>query len=115
MFEQEKAVIQSLIKACEVIVLPIGADAPAGMLRGFITEDVSSFVKIEGLINIPAEMKRLDKRGAQLEDLIKKLKAKCNGADYMVKVPEKVREIDAKKCQDYQTEFENVQKQKSTL
>jgi valyl-tRNA synthetase len=57
-------------------------------LKGFITDDVSSHVRIEGLININDEYKRIDKRKAELENLIGKLKGKMNGKMYMTKVPE---------------------------
>jgi valyl-tRNA synthetase len=91
LFKENVGVVSSLTKACEVVIVPVGEAAPSGCLRGFVTDDVASHVRIAGLINIKDEQKRIDKRSAQLEDLIKKLKAKMGGKAYETKVPEAVR------------------------
>ena len=97
MFDREKDVIQSLVKSGETIIIGSGDEIPTGCLKGFVSETISVYVKVIGLIDIKLEIARINKRCKQLEDLSSKLNEKINAPTYMEKVPEKVRaENDAK-------------------
>lgn len=62
MFIAEKDVIQSLTRAGEVIVLRDGEAEPEGCLSGFVSEEITVYVKVIGLIDIKLELARIAKR-----------------------------------------------------
>jgi valyl-tRNA synthetase len=115
MFDQEKDVLQSLSKAGEVIVLSAKDEIPVGCLKGFVTENISIYVKVVGLIDIKLEVTRINKRVKQLEDLSSKLKEKIDAPTYKDKVPEKVRAENDAKLAGYQTELGETIKQLKLL
>ena len=90
MFDQEKDVVQSLVKSGETIILGADDQVPAGYLKGFVSESISVYVKVIGLIDIKLELARIQKRLKQLEDLSSKLKEKIEKSKD--KVPENVRQ-----------------------
>lgn len=108
-FAEESAVFTSLIKAGETHVLGKDAAEPEGCLKSFINESLEIYVKVVGVIDVSLEVKRIDKRQAQLTDLATKLKAKIEAPGYADKVPEKVRTENAEKLASYERELaENV-------
>ena len=54
--------LQSLSKAGEAIVLGANDEIPAGCLKGFVSEKISIYVKVVGLIDIKLEISRINKR-----------------------------------------------------
>lgn len=98
--------IKSLGKAGEVIVLQANESAPNGCADGFVTEEITVYIKVVGLIDFKAELKRLDKGKMQLEQRQAKLEQKMAGADYLTKVPEKVQEDDKVRLAGQKTEIE---------
>ena len=91
----------------------LGADdlVPAGCLKGFVSENISVFVKVIGLIDIKLEIARITKRLKQLEELASKLQEKINAPTYTEKVPEKIRADNDAKLAGYQTEIDENLKQ----
>lgn len=73
MFKLEQNVIKSLSRAGEVLVLESDAEAPEGCLSGFVTDEITVFVKVAGLINVKDEINRIAKRKKQLEGLANKI------------------------------------------
>jgi hypothetical protein len=61
------------VKSGETIVLGADDAVPAGCLKGFVSESISVYVKVIGLIDIKLEITRITKRLKQLEDLASKL------------------------------------------
>lgn len=115
MFEAEKAVIQSLVRSGETIVLKPAEKEPEGVLKGFVNDDISSFVKIEGAIDIKVEMNRLEKRQGQLNGLFEGQKKKMTIPNYETKVPEKVRLTNQTKLDEYTNEIAELEKQLNLL
>lgn len=68
-FTRELAVITSLVKANDCVVVANEGDVPNGCLKGFVNEEVSVFVKVVGLIDISLEIDRINKRIKELETL----------------------------------------------
>ena len=97
MFKREAAVVTSLVKAGETIVLNAGEADPAGCLRGFASDDISIYVKVIGLIDIKLEIVRINKRTKALEDFMQKLDQKMKMPGYESKVPENVRKENTEK------------------
>jgi len=76
-----------------------------------VSEGISVFVKVIGLIDIKLEIARITKRLKQLEDLASKLQEKMNAPTYMDKVPEKVRADNDAKLAGYKMEIDENIKQ----
>ena len=62
-----------MVKAGETSVLQAGEGEPAGCLKGFVSDGISIYVKVIGLIDIKLEIGRINKRVKQLDDLKQKL------------------------------------------
>ena len=65
MFKNEVAVVQALTKAGECIILGDEPE-PEGCLKGFVSDDISCYVKVIGIIDIKLEITRINKRVKQL-------------------------------------------------
>ena len=62
MFVSEKDVVQSLARAGEVLILGGGEQEPDGCVSGFVTDEITVYVKVAGLIDINMELARIAKR-----------------------------------------------------
>ena len=72
LFKSEVAVVSSLVKAGETIIIGGNEEVPAGCLKGFVSDEISVYVKVIGLIDIKLEVERINKRVKKLEDLREK-------------------------------------------
>ena len=115
MFVAEKDVLQSLIRAGELIILNEQQTEPEGCLSGFVSEEITSYVKVAGLIDIDLELARIQKRSSQLTDLLDKLTKKMAAASYIERVPEKVRQQDSEKVTGYENELATLAIQTASL
>jgi len=111
MFKREAAVVASLVKAGEAIILNSGDTEPAGCIRGFASDDISIYVKVIGLIDVNLEIARINKRIKALEDFMQKLDEKIKMPGYESKVPESVRKANSDKMAGYETELNETRKQ----
>ena len=114
MFKCEVAVVQSLTKAGECVILGDEAE-PEGCLKGFVSDDISIYVKVIGLIDIKLEIARVNKRVKQLEDLKDKLQKKTETAAYKTKTPENVQQANIEKLAGYDNELVETSKQMEIL
>jgi len=89
--------------------------APDGCLSAFVSDEITVYVKVIGLIDIKLELARIDKRSKQLYDLKEKLEKKMSAATYVERVPENVRKQDAEKIAGYITELETLAAQTANL
>lgn len=105
MFVAEAEVLKSLTKAGELIVLRGDETEPEGCLSGFVSDGITVYVKVIGLIDIKLELARIAKRQKQLTDLKDKLAKKMQAASYLERVPENVRKADAEKVTGYEKEL----------
>lgn len=62
MFKAEVEVLKSLTKAGELIVLTGEEKEPEGCLSGFVSDEITVYVKVIGLIDIKLELARIAKR-----------------------------------------------------
>lgn len=90
----EVEVVQSLVKAGETLIISGTESPPEGCLKGFVSDEISIYVKVVGLINMKTETGRIEKRMKELEQLKGKLAEKMERPDYNKKTPEKVRAQD---------------------
>ena len=115
MFVAEKDVIQSLARAGEVIVLGGAEQEPEGCVSGFVSDEITVYVKVIGLIDIKLELARLAKRRKQLAGLKQKLSDKMAAASYLERVPEHVRKQDAEKIAGYDNELATLDAQTANM
>ena len=105
MFISQTATLQSLLKCGEVQVLTLAEADPTGSLRNHVTDELSTYVKVAGLINVKLEVDRLKKRQTELTKFIDGQKKKMNIPNYEQKVPESVRNDNTEKLRVYETEY----------
>ena len=111
MFASERDVVQSLVKAGETIILAAGEAEPEGCVSGFVSDEITIFVKVIGLIDIKLEMARIAKRTKQLEDFLSKLQQKMAAPGYDSKVPAAIQQDNIDKCSGYVKELAETAKQ----
>lgn len=115
MFKSEVAVFTSLVKASETIIISGDETQPDGCLKGFVSDEISIYVKVIGLIDIKLEIGRINKRTKQLEDLKGKLVQKITMPGYETKVPPNVRAENDEKVAGYDREISETVKQLTIL
>lgn len=114
-FLAEKDVLQAVTRAGEVMILGESDGEPEGCLSSFVSEEITGYVKMAGLVDIDLELARIQKRVKQVTDLHEKLTKKMDAATYMERVPEKVREQDAEKVVGYEKELEKLAEQTTII
>eukprot|EP00826_Nyctotherus_ovalis_P006805 TRINITY_DN11652_c0_g1_i2.p1 TRINITY_DN11652_c0_g1~~TRINITY_DN11652_c0_g1_i2.p1 ORF type:complete len:115 (+),score=41.53 TRINITY_DN11652_c0_g1_i2:107-451(+) len=62
-----------------------------GCVRHVINPKLSVYLQVKGAVDLQDEIKRLNKKVNQLEEMLQKLEKKMKVRDYEVKVPEEVR------------------------
>mmetsp|Transcript_45243 Transcript_45243/g.60039 ORF Transcript_45243/g.60039 Transcript_45243/m.60039 type:complete len:120 (-) Transcript_45243:156-515(-) len=115
MLTAEKEVLKSLTRAGDFIILSGSESEPEGSLSSFVSDEITAYVKVIGLIDIKLELKRIAKRAKQLSDLKEKLEKKMSAASYQERVPENVRKQDGDKLAGYVTELETLDSQTANL
>jgi valyl-tRNA synthetase len=108
-------IIQSLVKCSTIDVMAGGDSDPEGSLRNHVNEDIQTYIKVVGLIDIKLEIDRIKKRQNELKKLMDDLQKKMNVLNYETKVPENVRNENSKKFTGYETEFTEAQKSQAIL
>lgn len=84
--------ITSLVKAGETLVIKGDQQPPEGCLKGFVTDEISIYVKVVGLIDMKLETARIDKRIKEIETLKAGMMKKMTIPNYETKVPESIRD-----------------------
>ena len=112
---KEVHVIQSLVKSGLVTVLGQEDADPAGSLKNHVNEDIQTYTKVVGLIDIKLEIDRLRKRQKELEKYMDDLKKKTTIPNYETKVPENVKQENAKKMAGYEGEHGENQKSQDEM
>ena len=115
MFTSQKDVLQALVKSGDTNILAKGASVPEGCVKGFVTEEISIYVQVVGLIDIKLELERIAKDNAKLTKLADTLEAKMKKAGYEDKVPEKVKTENNEKLAKYKAEIADGEKQRDIL
>jgi len=69
-----------------------------------VNDEIQTYIKVVGLLDINLEIERLRKRKTELQKLIESQKKKMSTPNYEEKVPESVRLENAEKLGNYETE-----------
>lgn len=115
MFNKEVAVISSLVKAVETLVISGEQQPPTGCLKGFVSDEISIYVKVVGLIDIKLETDRINKRIKEIEKLKEGMVKKMSIPNYATKVPESIQKDNTEKVQGYDFEIAEQIKQMDEL
>ena len=108
--------VQALVKCGEILVLGPGQPQdPEGSLKNHVNEDVQTYIKVVGLIDIKLEIDRLKKRQAEIKKYMDDLSKKMSFPGYEAKVPEAVRAENTRKMNGYEAEYNETVKSQGVL
>eukprot|EP01102_Stenamoeba_stenopodia_P012148 TRINITY_DN379_c0_g1_i2.p1 TRINITY_DN379_c0_g1~~TRINITY_DN379_c0_g1_i2.p1 ORF type:complete len:1044 (-),score=309.33 TRINITY_DN379_c0_g1_i2:162-3293(-) len=94
-FERHKGIFLSLSLASDVTV---GAgEAPEGCAVNILNEHVEVYLVVKGIVDIKAEIQKMEAKKKKLEGDLENWKKKLNAPNYETKVPENVRKLNAEK------------------
>ena len=91
-----------MVKSCEVAIIDKSAADPDGCASSFVSDTITVYVLVKGMVDNKAEISRLEKRNKFLEGEIKK----CQGKMGNDKVPEDIKQQTQEKLTNYQNELE---------
>lgn len=80
-----------------------------------ISDQITLLVDLTGILDIDAEIKRLEKEVERLVPQLEGYKRKMNAVGYEAKVPANVQIMNSEKCAAYETELQNVSAALSTF
>ena len=83
---------------------------PKGTIKNFMTEEIQTYIKVAGLIDLNLEIERLKKKQDQLSKLKEGLLKKIQIPNYEQKVPEHVRNENSTKLNNYEIEIAAIEK-----
>ena len=87
-----------------------GESAPAGCAVNVVSEALTVYILLKGVVDAATEIAKLDKKLEQLEQQYEVLKSKMEDSGYEEKVPEKVRILDAEKLSKQAEEIDSIKK-----
>lgn len=83
-------------------------DVPEGCSVQVVSESVSVHMNTKGLVDVAAEIAKLQKKLTQVQKQIDTINKKVSAAGYETKVPENVRAGNAERLQRYTAEREQL-------
>lgn len=93
----------------DVEVLGVKAKKPQGTLQDVVNQECLIFMEVTGL-DLTQELAKLKKKVDSAQKMVASYEAKINVPNYEEKVPEAVRETNAKKLKESKVEFEELKK-----
>ncbi|MCG0275215.1 MAG: valine--tRNA ligase [Thermosediminibacteraceae bacterium] len=100
LLKQNLDIIQTLAKVSEVDFIPEGEQAP-GKAMSCVIRGAEIFIPMEGLVDLEAEIARLQKEKAALEKEITTVRKKLSNHNFLTKAPKEVVEKEKQKEKDY--------------
>eukprot|EP01064_Diplonema_japonicum_P017895 TRINITY_DN2633_c0_g2_i1.p1 TRINITY_DN2633_c0_g2~~TRINITY_DN2633_c0_g2_i1.p1 ORF type:complete len:1060 (+),score=350.39 TRINITY_DN2633_c0_g2_i1:47-3226(+) len=104
-FNSEKTFIKSLGKIGETTIVKASDPVPAGYAAQVVNSSITCYMNIKDLIDVKAEIAKIEKKQKTLEKVIATLETKMAAPTYAAKVPEKVRSENALKLKNYKDEL----------
>lgn len=80
-----------MLKSGQVDVLGPNDNDPAGCIKNHVSDELQTFIKAAGLIDIKLETERVKKRNSELLKYAEGIKKKMSIPNYETKVPANVR------------------------
>ena len=108
-FEAQKDDFITAVNAESLQLLNTSETQPPGCAIFIVDEAVTVLIDLKGLVDVDAEIAKLQKQIADLAPLINKLQAKQCDPTYLEKAPEKLRQADADKLAQYATRSDAAQ------
>lgn len=105
--EQQSSIL-TLVKAATSLNITTKIATPEGAVVGVVNPECRVFVVVKGHVNFDEELVKARSKLAKIEQLRKQLAQQTEGAEYIAKVKESVREQNAKKLKAYDAELESL-------
>ncbi|XP_062978383.1 valine--tRNA ligase [Elgaria multicarinata webbii] len=100
--------IRTLSSSKQVLVLEPGQAPPPGCAVAIASDKCTVHLLLKGLIDAEKEIAKLAGKKAELQKQILRLRERMDSPDYAAKVPAKVREADAAKLKQSETELQKA-------
>ncbi len=113
--ERHAGQLRFLTRANELRVLATGADEPAGATLVAQIGDQRVLVPVAGLIDIEAELKRLDKEIVRVDTEIKKCRGKLGNDNFVANAPAAVVEQERARLVEWQGQLDGLRAQRQNL
>lgn len=88
---------------------------PVGCAILTVTGQCEVHLLLKGLIQVDKELQKLEKKKAQLEQTVEKLKKATEASDYATKVPAEVRQANVEKLESSEAEITRIDNAMETL
>ena len=97
LLKSQSNIAKSLIKGCkELIVLEDNASAPVGCSL-YAVEATNIFLLVKGIVDIPQEIEKLEKKRSKIQDLKEILDKKRGAEGYTKNVKDEIKAADESK------------------
>jgi valyl-tRNA synthetase len=100
LLRQNIEIIKALAKVSEADFIPEGNPAP-GKAMSCVIRGAEIFIPMEGLVDLEAEVARLQKEKSDLEKEIASVRKKLSNHNFLAKAPKDVVEKEKQKEKDY--------------
>jgi valyl-tRNA synthetase len=91
----------------DITILSKDEQIPQGCAIEIVNPQCKTYISLKGMINIEQEIKKLQKKEAELSKAVQNIRDKMNDPQYD-KVPEKVKQGNAERLAKYEGELKNV-------
>jgi len=98
----------TLAKAGGAVVIGAEDVAPQGCAVKVISDQLTVMLELRGLVDADAEIQRLNKQLAKVQQSLDNMTRKAESPDYETKVPEAVREKNTQKMQELRDEISSL-------
>eukprot|EP01100_Stratorugosa_tubuloviscum_P012307 TRINITY_DN57_c1_g1_i6.p1 TRINITY_DN57_c1_g1~~TRINITY_DN57_c1_g1_i6.p1 ORF type:complete len:1271 (-),score=628.85 TRINITY_DN57_c1_g1_i6:58-3870(-) len=97
--------ITVLAKAAEITIIPEQGQPPSCCAIDIVNDKIATYVILQGIIDIPTEIKKLENKSKTINGSIENLKKQMNSPTYS-KVPEKIQQQNSEKLESLTKELE---------
>lgn len=108
MLESQKEAIQAQARGIADYQVLLKGQDPAGCALYTISDDVYVLLLVKGVVNIDAELAKLEDKKAKTSKSIQQLEEKINAPDYMTKVKQDVRDRNEASLKSLATEMDAI-------
>jgi valyl-tRNA synthetase len=113
-FKHHKTYICNLARVEDITIMSDADSKPSGALS-LIMSDVEIFVPVEGLIDVRAELEKLDREEKKLQKELKRINGKLSNEGFLSKAPEEVVQKEREKQAKCNARLEKIAAHRNML
>ncbi|KAF4677606.1 hypothetical protein FOL47_000561 [Perkinsus chesapeaki] len=102
--------VATMAKLSSLKVIEDASEVPAGTIANVVSEHVTTFMEVAGLVDLSAELKKIEKKMGITQHNLQTYVSKREVPDYEEKVPPQVRHANAAKEESYRAELAEQEK-----